>query len=88
MMAVKYRLYYDDVMKHKDVIGTDKPVEIEVMDFGGVGMEWMRTKSLISQQPIEGGEAVALVGPFGGVVEEGKWFVKIVEKLPPELEEH
>ncbi len=84
-MAVKYRLYFDEVMKHKDAIGADKPIEIEVMDMGN--LEWFPTKSLISQQPIEGGEAVALVGPFGGIVEEGKWFVKIVEKLPLPLGE-
>ena len=84
-MPVRYRLYYDDVMSHKDAIGTGKLIEIEVMDMES--KSWFPTRSLISQQPMEGGEPAALVSRVARVVEEGEWFIKIVERIEEEEEE-
>jgi len=79
-MSEKYRLYYDEPMEKKNAIGKDDPIKIEVFDV--TNKEWMDTKSLISDQAAKGYEEVSLVGPFGNLVEGGKYFVKIVEELP------
>lgn len=81
-MAEKYRLYYDEVMGKKDLIGKEHPIDIEVFDTGA--KEWMDTKSLVSSESMEGWDQVTLVGPFGNLVEEGKFYIKIVEEVPPE----
>jgi len=77
-MAEKYRVYYDELMGKKNLIDTDSPLEIEVMDVQA--MEWISTKSLVSEQPGEGLDKVEVVGSFGNLVENKTYYIKIVEK--------
>jgi hypothetical protein len=66
-------------MEHKDAIGTDKPIEIDVMD-ADIRLT-TRNKVLISKQPIEGAGEATTVGKFYGTPIEGKWYVKILEEI-------
>ena len=83
-MAEKFRLYYDQVMDNKDLIGTDNPMEVEVMDLKE--KVWIPAKVMVSEQSVEGWDQAGVVGIFGSV-EEGKFFIKIVEELPFEDED-
>ncbi len=83
-MAEKFRLYYDQVMDNKDLIGTDNPMNVEVMDLKE--KVWIPAKVMVSEQPVEGWDQAGVVGIFGNV-EEGKFFINIVEELPFEDED-
>lgn len=84
-MSIKYKLYYDELMKHKDAINRENPIDLEVM-YADV-KEWKPTRSLVSTEPVEGWDEAVLVGPFGNSVEGEKVFLKVVEELSPEDED-
>jgi hypothetical protein len=81
-MTAKYQLLYEDVSAQKDAMGTDKPIEIDVMN--NETKVWARSKVLISEQPIEGGEEVNVMGGWYGTPVAGKWYIKILEEMVAE----
>ena len=83
-MSVSYHLYIDAVEKNKDAVGKDQPIEMEIMDLES--LVWKHAKVLLSKEPIEGGKEAAILSMFGSILEEGEWYVKILEELPSPLE--
>ena len=83
---VNYFLYDAEVMKHSEAVDKGEVVQLSIMD--QVEKMWSKAKVMLYSKPIEGGEPIALLAPYGTPHEEGKYYVKIVEILPPEeLEE-
>lgn len=79
-MAVPYWLVMQQVRDAKEAIAKGDQVVLEVRD--NATFNWVRAKCLISEQPIKGGGAAALMAPWGDIIEEGKWHVKVVEEMP------
>ena len=79
-MGVPYWLVLEQVRSFKDAIAKGEPVEVEVRD--NDQWNWFKARALVSDSPIPGGGAAALMAPWGEIVEEGKWYVKVLEELP------
>ena len=84
-MSVDYHIYIDDIDKNRAAVGKDQPVEMQVMDLES--LTWKQAKVLLSKEPIEGGKEAAILSMFGSILEEGQWYVKILEELPSPLED-
>lgn len=84
-MAAKYWIYGEQVEKSKDAISRGEPVELEVWD--AEAKYWTRAKVLVSQQPMEGADDVAILGMYGDVDEGSGWRLKVIEEFPDLLPE-
>ena len=85
-MSVTYWMYSDELKEHKEAVDKEQEVQMSIMD--QAEKMWKRAKVVISTTLMEGGQSAGLLGPYGQPHDEGKYFVKIVEELPPEdLEE-
>jgi hypothetical protein len=84
-MEINYMLYGEEIEKNKAKIEKGEPVEIEIMD--QKDKIWQRGKVLILQSSEKGTHPATLLGPQGEPYEEGKFYVKIVEMLPSDLED-
>lgn len=81
-MEVSYWFYGDDFKQHSDLLDKEQVVELPIMDLKD--KMWTRAKVMLFQKPVEGGEPVGLLGPFGEPFDQGRYYAKILEILPEE----
>ncbi len=81
-MEVNYWLYGEDFKKCHNALDKEEPVQISIMDQRE--KVWQKARIMLYQKPIGGGEPIGLLGPFGEPFEEGKYYIKILERLPEE----
>lgn len=81
-MGVNYWLYGDEVAKNSYAIDKEQVVQLSLMD--QKQLVWTKAKVMIFSSPRKDAEAVALLGPFSQPYDEGKYHIKVVEKVPPD----
>jgi hypothetical protein len=81
-MEVGYWIYRDDINTYSHTLDKEQPVDIGIMN--QEDKLWVKARVMLFQNPVEGGQPVGLLGPFGQPYEQGKYYIKILEWLPEE----
>ncbi len=84
-MACEYWIYSDELKKKSNIIGSEKPVAMEIMN--QKDKIWNMAEIMIFEGEAEGAEPVGLLGTYGEPHDEGKYYVKILKLLPSPLDD-